>query len=363
MKLLFFILITTISVFASIGKITAIKGEVYIYRDSKELLARIGSILELKDTIKTQAKSKAIVLFNDKTSITVGKKSTMSIEKYVFNLSKPKKSKATFRFGQGVFRTISGKIGKLNRKKFKVKTQTASIGIRGTNFIVKVSPAGDMQIGVQEGGVYFVPTGSTTAVNVDKGFKVSIAKGAKSFKTEPMKADDELQSDVDEKDMKKEKKAKVETKKETKKKQKAVTKKENKSSKEESKKSDTKQQSKQNNTKKQSAQKTNNTQNNDSATTDKKSVKQEEQATKEQTQTNANNTEQKDNIVQQELQDNKTVQEDIIQEDIIQEDMIENQKENIQPQEKPLLELKTNSLPKGQSITQLPLTMPETTIE
>ncbi|MEA3383715.1 MAG: FecR family protein, partial [Campylobacterota bacterium] len=172
MKTLLLLLISSIITLANVGKITAIKGEVYIDRDSKKIVASVGSILQLKDVIKTENKSKALILFNDKTSITIGKKSTLTVEDYVFDTINPKKSKATFGFGQGVFRTITGKIGKLNKDKFKIKTSTASIGIRGTNFIVKVSPDG-IQMGVQDGAIFFVPKGSTQAIDIQKGFKVT----------------------------------------------------------------------------------------------------------------------------------------------------------------------------------------------
>ena len=201
MKSLILLFLSSVILFANVGKITAIKGEVYIDRHNKQILAKAGSPLQLKDIIKTKKRSKALILFNDKTSITVGKESTLTVQDYVFDLVNPKKSKATFGFGQGVFRTITGKIGKLNRDKFKIKTSTASIGIRGTNFIVRVAPDG-MQIGVQDGGIFFVPKGSTQAINIDKGFKVTFDDKTKKFKTEPMKDDDPLQKDVEDKELK-----------------------------------------------------------------------------------------------------------------------------------------------------------------
>ena len=153
MKKIILLLISSVLMFASVGKITAIKGEVYIDRLSKEVPARVGSVLELKDKIVTKEKSKALLLFNDQTSITVGKNSTLEVQKYVFSPTVASNNEAQFKFGQGVFRTLTGKIGKLNKKKFQIKTATASIGIRGTVFDVKVEENGLTLVGVVEGKI------------------------------------------------------------------------------------------------------------------------------------------------------------------------------------------------------------------
>ncbi len=149
-KILLILLIGITYTFASIGKITAVKGEVYIIRDTQQIVAKSGSLLELKDQVQTKKKAKALVLFNDSTSITVGNNSTLSVNEFVMDLKNPKKSKTNFGFGKGVFRTITGKIGKINPKGFKIKTKSASIGIRGTTLdtAVKILPSGAEQVDV-----------------------------------------------------------------------------------------------------------------------------------------------------------------------------------------------------------------------
>ena len=101
MKTLLIILLTSLSLFANIGKITGIKGEVYIDRDNDQIVAKVGSILELKDKVVTKDSSKALLLFNDQTSITVGKNSSLEVQKYVFNTQQTANNEAQFKFGQG----------------------------------------------------------------------------------------------------------------------------------------------------------------------------------------------------------------------------------------------------------------------
>jgi len=148
MKKLLLLFITITFAFSNVGKITALKGEVYIIRDSKQITAQTGSILILKDQIKTQNKARALVLFNDNTSITVGNNSTLSVNEFVMDFDNPKKSKTNFGFGKGIFRTITGKIGKVNPSGFKIKTKSASIGIRGTTLdtSVKILPNGTEEV-------------------------------------------------------------------------------------------------------------------------------------------------------------------------------------------------------------------------
>ena len=169
-KFIFLLLILFSSLGANVGKITAVKGEVYIDRASKQIKAESGSILELKDKVVTKDQAKALILMNDKTSITVGKNSTIIVSEYVFDENVASNNKAEFNFAQGVFRTITGKIGKLNKSKFKIKAKSASIGIRGTVFDVAVSKD-FVKVGVLDGAI--------TYENIKTGQQYEVPKGKK----------------------------------------------------------------------------------------------------------------------------------------------------------------------------------------
>ncbi|PHR70809.1 MAG: hypothetical protein COA66_11225 [Arcobacter sp.] len=179
MKTLLLLLFCPLIILASIGKITSVKGEVYIDRENAKISAKVGSILELKDHVITKNNSKVILLFNDNTSITLGKSSTLQVRKYVFDTNIKSNNKATFGFGKGIFRTITGKLGQLNPKGFKIKTSTATIGIRGSDGRMVVDGQGRVQLSVFAGGftvtvngrTVFIPKGATgttsnTGVNI-----------------------------------------------------------------------------------------------------------------------------------------------------------------------------------------------------
>ena len=124
---------------ASVGKIVAMNGDVKIERQSGTQNGVIGYELDNKDVVKVGEKSKAQIIFVDRTVITIGSNSNFTIENYDYNAQSPK---AEFGVVQGAFRAITGRIGKIAPDSFKLKTKTATIGIRGTQFLG--------QIGVQE---------------------------------------------------------------------------------------------------------------------------------------------------------------------------------------------------------------------
>lgn len=178
--LLLFILINFS--FASIGQITALVGDIKISRDSKTILAKLGEKLEKNDVINSSKGSKAQITMNDNTIITIGQNSTLNIFDYVYDESKPKDSKASFGFMKGSFKSITGKIGKLNKNRFKLRTKSASIGIRGTTII------GNQQIIICTDGAISV-TANNFTVNVDKQEFTRLPQGKAPTPPEPLKQD------------------------------------------------------------------------------------------------------------------------------------------------------------------------------
>ncbi|WP_295005691.1 FecR domain-containing protein [Sulfurimonas sp.] len=97
--------------------------------------ASIGFKLKAKDVLNTGKKSKLQIIFKDGSIVTIGKSSTFDIAEYVFDAASPKKSKVNFGFLKGSFKSITGQIGKFAPEKFKLRTKTATIGIRGTTVV------------------------------------------------------------------------------------------------------------------------------------------------------------------------------------------------------------------------------------
>lgn len=160
MKIILLLLISFCTIFASIGKITSVKGKANIQRGTYFTKAVIGYELESKDIISTKDNSYVKVKLNDNTIISIGKNSALNIEEFVYDAAIPASSKTNLNFFKGAFKTITGKIGKLNPSKFKLKTKTASIGIRGTIIV-----GNQRKIACTQGSITVSSGGKTVIVN------------------------------------------------------------------------------------------------------------------------------------------------------------------------------------------------------
>ncbi len=127
----------TFNALASVGVIERYSGEAYVLRGNKKIDVVRALKLERKDIITTKKNAWVKIKLNDNTLITAGKNAKLVIDDYLYDGKR--KAKASFSFSKGVFKTITGAVGKISPKKFKVHTPNATIGIRGTEFYVDAS--------------------------------------------------------------------------------------------------------------------------------------------------------------------------------------------------------------------------------
>lgn len=127
-------------VYASSGTVILAKGVVTATDAGKRsrVLAK-GAPIEEGDVINTSKKSFAVIRMLDNTKLTLKPDTTIAIGK--FNAEKGKEE-ACINLVKGGLRTVTGLIGKRKPESFQVDTPIASIGIRGTDFIMRVC-AGD----------------------------------------------------------------------------------------------------------------------------------------------------------------------------------------------------------------------------
>lgn len=168
-----FLLFGSSVLFGSIGKVSLLKGEASLDRAGTMLEVKSGMDLEEKDSIKTTKGSQIQLIFADKTVITLGSESHFRVDEYLSEGSSPK---AKFKFSQGTFKTITGRIGKSAPENFTLETKTATIGIRGTVIggIISTSSSvadtifclgGQITVGsLQVGDIVNLPSGTMTTV-------------------------------------------------------------------------------------------------------------------------------------------------------------------------------------------------------
>lgn len=176
MKILL-LMIINISLWANIGTVMAMKGSADLKRETKLMKVSSGMELLKGDAIITHAKSRVQVMLNDDTVVTIGQNSSFGFEDFVFDGTK--KSKIAMRATRGFFRSVTGKLGKIAPERFKVKTASATIGIRGTDFSGNI--IGDAQTFVCYSGAISVAFDG--AINtIDAGMVMQIIKNKVEIK-------------------------------------------------------------------------------------------------------------------------------------------------------------------------------------
>ena len=115
-----------------IGVISAGIGDI-TNQENEKLLT--GSKIFYGDTIIVKEKSNAQILLLDETALTVGEKSELTIDDFIYD-PVTKVGKIISSIKLGTVRIITGEISKQNPDNLKVKVPTGSIGARGTEFAV-----------------------------------------------------------------------------------------------------------------------------------------------------------------------------------------------------------------------------------
>lgn len=111
--------------------------QVNIERNNSVVAAKEGLQLLRADVIRTTSGSSVGIIFIDGTSITIGPDSEFRIDSYVFEPNVETYDFAVYlKKGSALFN--SGKISRLAPESVNISTPRATVGIRGTRFIVEV---------------------------------------------------------------------------------------------------------------------------------------------------------------------------------------------------------------------------------
>ncbi len=115
------------------GRVSQLQGAAFAnHRDSSDNLYK-GRPVSVGDHIVTGHNARVLLRMVDGTMLTLGADTEFVISAYHYS-KKAKQGSATLELITGVFRAVTGAIGKLKERDFKVRTSVATIGIRGTDF-------------------------------------------------------------------------------------------------------------------------------------------------------------------------------------------------------------------------------------
>lgn len=119
------------------GIVKSVTGEVFLANQASKIRAVPNMKLSTGDSIVTGKNSYAGLIFKDDTVVSLGPNSEMAVTDFNFD---PANKELSFvaKFLQGTFSFISGQIAKLAPQKVKLETPNATLGVRGTKFIIEV---------------------------------------------------------------------------------------------------------------------------------------------------------------------------------------------------------------------------------
>ena len=119
-----------------LGTFKAVQGEVTVVRADVRSAAVVGNGFSSADRLVTGAKSATALTLQDGTMLSIGPDSTLDLEQFAYDPTTQTGNMAV-RLLRGSLRMITGLIAKLKPEEVTVRTPTAVIGVRGTDFIVE----------------------------------------------------------------------------------------------------------------------------------------------------------------------------------------------------------------------------------
>ena len=127
---------------AAIGTVTENKGSgCDIVRGKEKLSGTKGAGIESMDTINNGA-CESKITFKDDTKVNITANSKLLIDDFVFDPKASDSGKLALKVAMGSVRYASGQIAKNNPQQVDIKTPTATIAVRGTDFNMVVDETG-----------------------------------------------------------------------------------------------------------------------------------------------------------------------------------------------------------------------------
>lgn len=122
---------------ADIGLVKVARGSVHVERGGEKVPVAVGMAIRPADVLVTGADGAAGVTFSDNSLVSVGPDSVFAIDRYRFD-STTHAGEFEGNLRQGRLAAVSGKMVKQSPESMKIRTPSAIMGVRGTEFLVQV---------------------------------------------------------------------------------------------------------------------------------------------------------------------------------------------------------------------------------
>jgi len=123
----------------NVSRVYRVSGDVFVTQGKNPVQRVDNSEPVVSDTlIETGDKSAALLKFEDGQIVTMQADSILKVREYRYDAKRIENSSIVFSMFRGGMRFITGLIGQHNRQAFRLATPDATIGIRGTDFMVSM---------------------------------------------------------------------------------------------------------------------------------------------------------------------------------------------------------------------------------
>jgi len=122
---------------ADVGLVKVSTGAVQIERAGAKLKAEVGAAIHVADVLRTGPDGSAGITFSDNSLLSIGPNTVFEIDKYQFDTT-THVGEFQGSLKQGRLAAISGKMVKQSPEAMKIRTPSAVMGVRGTEFVVQV---------------------------------------------------------------------------------------------------------------------------------------------------------------------------------------------------------------------------------
>ncbi len=141
-KWLLITLIFSLNSYAEIGEISELRGNGEVLRKDQpdKLLAKTALGIFSYDDVRT-GNGRIGITFLDSTIIRLTEHSKIIIDEYIYDPD-PSKSKMVLKMASGTARFITGALGKIDKQNIKIRTPSATVAVRGTDFTTTVDELG-----------------------------------------------------------------------------------------------------------------------------------------------------------------------------------------------------------------------------
>jgi len=149
-----------------------LNGEVrFVQGNSSPIAATQGRRVTSGATITTGSNGRTLLRFDDGQAVLLNPDSEFRIVDYRFDRNRPQDDSVLFELFKGAMRSVSGLIGTRSSRAFALRIPQATIGIRGTDFMVALVNPGYLSVtnglvsAVNAGGTATFAAGSTASIS------------------------------------------------------------------------------------------------------------------------------------------------------------------------------------------------------